>query len=119
MVVGIGIDMVKIEKIKSAIERLGDAFLERVFNKEELKNISKGKMYFQRLAARFAAKEAVIKAIAKEKPLALKDIIVLNRPNGAPYCEFRKSLGVQIFLSITHIEDYAVACAVAEKKDSR
>lgn len=119
MVIGVGIDMVKIEKIQSAIERLGKAFIDRIFNKEELKNITKGKMYYQRLAARFAAKEAVIKAISKEKPLALKDIVILNKPNGAPYCELKKDLGIKIFLSITHIEDYAAACAVAERKDSR
>jgi holo-[acyl-carrier protein] synthase len=117
MVIGVGIDMVKIEKIQSAIERLGKAFIDRIFNKEELKNITKGKMYYQRLAARFAAKEAVIKAISKEKPLALKDIVILNKPNGAPYCELKKDLGIKIFLSITHIEDYAAACAVAERKD--
>ncbi|MDD5195195.1 MAG: holo-ACP synthase [Candidatus Omnitrophica bacterium] len=116
MIIGIGIDMVKIEKIQSAIERLGEAFLKRVFDKKELKNISKGKMYYQRLAARFAAKEAVIKAISKEKPLALTDIIILNKPNGAPYCEFKKKLNIEIFLSITHLEDYAVACAVAQRR---
>ncbi len=72
-------------------------------------------MYYQRLAARFSAKEAVIKAISKEEPLALTDIFILNRENGAPYCKFKKDLNIDIFLSITHIEDYAVACAVAQK----
>ncbi len=119
MVVGVGIDMVKIEKIQNAIERLGKAFIAKIFNPQEVKNISEGKMYYQRLAARFAAKEAIIKAISKEKPLALKDIVILNKPNGAPYCEFKKDLGIKIFLSITHIEDYAVACAVAEKNKGR
>jgi holo-[acyl-carrier protein] synthase len=119
MIIGIGIDMVKIEKIKNAIERLGKSFLDRVFDQKELKNISQGKMYYQRLAARFAAKEAVIKAISKEKPLALKDILILNKANGAPYCEFKKKLNIQIFLSITHIEDYAVACAVAEQANAK
>lgn len=119
MIIGIGIDMVKIKKIQSAIERLGEAFLKRVFDKKELKNISKGKMYYQRLAARFAAKEAVIKAISKEKPLALNDILILNKSNGAPYCEFKKNFGIQIFLSITHIEEYAVACAVAQRTEVR
>lgn len=116
MVVGVGIDIIKIDKIKEAIEKWNDGFLDRVFNEEEIKKISKGKMYFQRLAARFAAKEAVIKAISKEFPLALKDIRILNRSNGAPYCEFKKDIGVDVFLSITHVEDYAVACAVAQKK---
>ena len=116
MVVGVGIDIIKIEKIKQSIEKWGQEFLDRVFNPQEIVNITKGKMYYQRLAARFAAKEAVIKSISKEYPLALTDIIILNRENGAPYCEFKKDLNVDIFLSITHIEDYAVACAVAQKK---
>jgi holo-[acyl-carrier protein] synthase len=116
MVVGVGIDMIKIDKMKSAIDKWGEIFLERVFNAEELANILKGRMYYQRLAARFAAKESVIKAISKERPLALRDIVILNRENGAPYCRFKKDIPIDIFLSITHIEDYAVACAVAQTK---
>jgi len=116
-VLGVGIDIVKIEKIQTSIERWGKSFLNRVFNADELKNIAKGKMYYQRLAARFAAKESIIKATSKEVPLALKDMSILNRPNGAPYCKFnKKGMDIEIFLSISHIEDYAVACAVAQKK---
>jgi len=115
MIVGVGIDMIKIEKLESAIDKWGNSFQDRVFNAEELENIARGKMYYQRLAARFAAKEAVIKAISKEYPLALTDIMILNKENGAPYCKFKKDIGIDIFLSITHIEDYAVACAVAQK----
>jgi len=116
MVIGIGIDMVKIEKMQNAIKKWGEAFIEKIFDPRELKNISPGKMYIQRLSARFAAKEAVIKAIAKEHPLALTDILILNRHNGAPYCELKKDINIDILLSITHIEDYAVATAVAQKK---
>ncbi|MCK4912626.1 MAG: 4'-phosphopantetheinyl transferase superfamily protein [Candidatus Omnitrophica bacterium] len=116
MVIGVGIDIIKIDKIKGSIEKWKDSFLNRVFNPEELKNISKGKMYYQRIAARFAAKEAVIKAISKEYPMALTDMFILNKENGAPYCKFKKDIGIDIFLSITHIEDYAVACAVAQEK---
>ncbi|MBD3263612.1 MAG: 4'-phosphopantetheinyl transferase superfamily protein [Candidatus Omnitrophica bacterium] len=116
VVLGIGIDMVKTEKFSSAIKKWGDAFLSRVFEEKELSGIPEGKMYYQRLAARFAAKEAVIKAVSKSFPLALKDIHVLNRSNGAPYCMFKDNMDLEIFLSITHIEDYAVACAVAQKK---
>ena len=115
MIVGVGIDMVKIAKMRRAIERWGSAFINRVFNQEELANIAPGKMYYQRLAARFAAKEAVIKATSKKQLLALKDIFILNRANGAPYCEFKVDLKIKIFLSITHLEDYAAACAVAQK----
>ena len=116
MVVGVGIDIIKIDKIKNSIEKWKDSFLNRVFNSEELENIVKGKMYYQRIAARFAAKEAVIKAISKEYPMALTDMFILNKENGAPYCKFKKDIKIDIFLSITHIEDYAVACAVAQEK---
>lgn len=116
MIVGVGVDIVKIKKFRSILKRLGNSFLERVFSEDELRPIVKSKMYYQRLAARFAAKEAVIKAISKEYPLALNEITILNKDNGAPYCEFKKDIGVDIFLSLTHIEDYAVAMAVAQKK---
>ena len=116
MILGIGIDMVKIEKMRKAVEKHGQSFLDRVFNKEELKPIAAGKMYYQRLSARFAAKEAVIKAVSKKYPLDLTDIIVLNRPNGAPYIKFKKRIPVEIFLSLTHLEDYAAAAAVAQAK---
>jgi holo-[acyl-carrier protein] synthase len=116
MIVGIGIDIVQTAKIEKAVKRLGENFLKRVFTQEELSPIALGKMYYQRLAARFAAKEAVIKAICKQYPMALTDIIILNKPNGAPYCKLKKKIGLEILLSITHIEEYAVACAVAQKK---
>ncbi len=115
MVLGIGIDMVKTEKIEKAINKWKDSFIERVFNPEEIKKISPGKIYYQRLAARFAAKEAVIKATSKKIPLGFRDILILNRDNGAPYCRLKKDNGLNILLSITHIEDYAVACAVVQK----
>lgn len=116
MVLGVGIDMVKIKKIEETINKWGDSFIDKVFNFEEVKMIAKGKMYYQRIAARFAAKEAVIKAISKKFPLNFKDIIILNKENGAPYCKVDKLENLEIMLSITHIDDYAVACAVAQKR---
>ncbi len=116
MILGVGIDIVKIEKMKRAVIKWGNAFIERVFDFRELENISQGKIYYQRLAARFAAKEAVIKALAKSHPLSFKDILILNKHNGAPFCELKGRDDLNIFISLTHIEDYAVACAVAEKR---
>ena len=72
MVVGVGIDMVKIEKMRNAIDTWGQQFIDKVFNEEELEKIIPGKMYYQRLSARFAAKEAVIKALSKKFLLSLK-----------------------------------------------
>ena len=99
MIAGIGIDMVKIEKMKNAIQRWGGAFINRVFNSQELEDLS-GKIYYQRLAARFAAKEAVIKAISKHCSLALKDILILNKSNGAPFCKFKKDIGFDLLISL-------------------
>jgi len=115
MVIGVGIDIIKIDKIKNAIDKWQDGFIQRVFNAEEIQHIEKSKLYYQRLAARFAAKEAVVKAISKQYSLSFKDIVILNKENGAPYCVLKKNIRIKIFLSITHIEDYAVACAVAEE----
>ena len=116
MVTGVGTDIVKIEKIKNAVERLGDDFLNRVFNKAELEMLDRtSKVFFQRVAARFAAKEAVIKALT-DTTIALKDIMILTYPNGAPYCKLSFDLKKDVLISISHIEDYAVAFAVAEKK---
>jgi len=116
MLQGVGIDIVKIEKFKCAVERWGDAFIERIFNPEEVVHINPGKMYYQRLAARFAAKEAVIKSIPDERSYALRDILIFNHSNGAPYCTLKKNSGLEVLISISHIEDYAVACAVAQQK---
>ena len=115
MVVGIGIDIVSPKKVEQAIAKWGDGFIERVFNPEEVNPIQKGKVYYQRLAARFAAKEAVVKSLSKNYSLALRDIVITNLPNGAPVCSFKKKVDLDIFISISHIEEYAVATAIAQK----
>ena len=117
MIVGVGIDIVSPSKIEQAIKRWGSSFLERVFNPEEVNHIQKGRIYYQRLAARFAAKEAVVKALSKNYSLALRDILVTNLPNGAPVCSFKKNVDFDIFISISHIEEYAVATALATARN--
>lgn len=114
MIIGTGIDIVNIEKFRTAVERWQKRFIDKIFNPEELSRISEGRMYYQRLAARFAAKEAVIKAVSRRHRLALKDILILNRENGAPYCRIVKDPGLEILLSISHIEEYAVATAIVQ-----
>ena len=116
MVVGVGIDIVSPSKVEQAIKRWNSAFLDRVFNPEEIRPIQKGKIYYQRLAARFAAKEAVVKSLSKNYSLALKDILITNLPNGAPVCNFKKDIDFDVFISISHIEDYAIATAIAQKR---
>jgi len=108
--------MVNVEKMARIVEKWGRFFLEKVFNEEELTKIPLGKLYYQKLAARFAAKEAVIKATSNFCLLTMKDIIVLNRGDGMPFCRIKKALDLDILISLTHIPKYAIATAVAQKR---
>jgi len=115
VVIGVGVDIVKVVRVKKIVEEWGDVFLNRIFSKEELDSFYRGKIYYQQIAGRFAAKEAIMKAIPQRYGIWFKDIIILHHPDGAPYCKFTKDVGIKIFISITHIEEYAIACVVAQK----
>ena len=123
MIYGIGIDMVKVDRIKGAVERWGDRFLHRVYTENEIAYSYEKKEPFLSLSVRFAAKEAFIKAIGSEIPVALTDIEVLNHGSGRPFIEVRG--GLRTFfeersircahLSLSHEREYGVACVVVEK----
>lgn len=119
-----GIDMIEVERVKSAILNT-PGFKEKVFTANEImvgdkkNNVTK----FQYYAGRFAAKEAVYKAISKEygEMIWLGDIEILNEKLlDRPYVNILKpNLKVlenyHIDVSISHIKDYAIATAIAEK----
>ncbi len=113
MVLGIGTDIIEIDRIQNAIQRWGDGFLTHVFNKEEIAYAQKYKFPAPHFAGRFAAKEAIYKAIGNNKNLGWKDIKILNDPDGKPYCVLRdKKYTNKILISISHTRNYAVASAV-------
>ncbi|MFA5724994.1 MAG: holo-ACP synthase, partial [Candidatus Omnitrophota bacterium] len=87
MILGTGVDITEVSRIKKAAERWGEAFLNRVFTDEELINAKLRPSLYQHLAGRFAAKEAVFKALG-EADLNWKDIEILNDPEGKPCCKF-------------------------------
>ena len=116
-----GTDIIEIDRIKESIESLGNRFLQRVFTEREIQYCeSKKAQKYQHYAARFAAKEAVFKAISeslKDKyELTWLDYEVLNDEMGKPII---KILGREIKelenidLSISHCKQYAVATVVA------
>ena len=113
MVLGIGTDIIEIDRIQKAIQRWGDGFLSHVFNEEEIEYAQKYKFSAPHFAGRFAAKEAIYKAIGNNKNLSWKDIKILNDPNGKPYCVLsdRKFVN-KILISISHTRNYAVASAI-------
>ncbi len=119
-----GTDIIEIERVKESIENLGEKFLERVYTKKEIEYCeSKKKQKYQHYAARFAAKEALFKAISwkleDKYEICWKDIEVLNNNQGRPEL---KLIGVDlknienIDISISHCKNYAVANVVVLAK---
>ncbi len=123
-IVGNGVDIIEVKRIKNAIEKYGRSFLRKVFTDRELKKAKQYNSFYQHLAGRFAAKESVFKALSKER-LTFKDVEVLNDTNGKPYCSLltskhNKSLDMaklNIHISISHIKKYAVASAIIVQKN--
>jgi len=113
MIIGIGIDIIEIDRIQKVIDRWGEDFLKHIFNKEEIEYAQKRKFPTQHYAARFAAKEAIYKAFGNYKTLGWKDMTILNDEDGKPYCSLKdKNIKNKIFLSISHTKNYAVANAI-------
>ncbi len=121
MIIGIGVDLVKISRIEKA-GKDHSAFLERVFTEKEREYCGRQKYAAQHYAARFAAKEAILKAFGTGLGARMKwtDIEVLHGEGGGPIVNTRGGVkdyadlkGVkQILLSYSHDEGYAVAHAV-------
>lgn len=119
MQVKTGTDIIEVERIKDSIEKLGDKFLNRVFTENEIiyceeKNITK----YEHYAARFAAKEAIFKAISplldNKFSIDWTNIEILNDNQGRPYAVLSKEnlKNINIDISLSHIKEYALATAV-------
>ncbi|MFH0855490.1 MAG: holo-ACP synthase [Candidatus Omnitrophota bacterium] len=117
MILGTGVDITEVSRIKKAAEKWGEAFLNRVFTGRELVNAKTRGSLYQHLAGRFAAKEAVFKALG-EAELNWKDIEILNDKTGKPSCKFLNAKGkdADVAISISHVKNYAVANAIITKK---
>jgi holo-[acyl-carrier protein] synthase len=117
MIRGTGVDITEVNRLRKAIEKWGDDFLNRVFTKEELKNAKTRGSLYQHLAGRFAAKEAVFKAFGDPK-LSWKDVEIINDKEGKPCCNILNAKGkkVNVLISISHVKSYAVANAVITEK---
>jgi holo-[acyl-carrier protein] synthase len=118
MILGIGVDITEVGRLRKAIERWGQSFLSRVFTKEELDNAKTRGSLYQHLAGRFAAKEAVFKALGNQK-LNLKEVLILNDKNGRPYCKILNNKGrnLEVMVSISHVKNYATAFAIITQKN--
>jgi holo-[acyl-carrier protein] synthase len=122
MIYGIGIDIVKIERIKTAVARWDKKFLNRIFTENEIIYAYKKKNPYLSLSVRFAAKEALIKAVAGQIPISLKEIEIINQEGGRPFINVTGSLRTFFdkntirctHVSLSHEREYGVACVVLE-----
>ena len=113
-----GVDIVDVDRIKSSIERYQDKFLSKVFNKEEQDYCNSKSNPFIHFSGKFAAKEAVIKAVFSSEKLSLlglKDISIINDKNGVPIVYIRGRSEKSINISISHTNDTAIAFAILKK----
>jgi len=118
----IGVDIIEIARIEKAIARWGESFLHRVYTEPELR------LYHKKpssLAARFAGKEAVIKALGTQnKGISWREIEILPDPGGRPlvhlYGRAQKQangLGLdKLAISLSHSKEYAIALVAGETK---
>jgi len=117
MIIGTGVDITEVKRLRQAVEKWGQIFLDRVFTREELDNAKTRGSLYQHLAGRFAAKEAVFKALG-DKNLNWKDVQILNDKEGKPSCVIRngRNKKIDVHISISHVKNYAVANAIITQK---
>jgi len=121
MIVGLGVDLVKINRIKDIIDKWHKKFTSKIFTSEEIKYCSKHKYSFLHYASTFAAKEAFIKAHGRGN-LRFKEIELLRENTGKPIINLHgsalqiiKSKNINnISVSLTHDGDYSIAVVVLE-----
>ena len=127
MSVSCGNDIIKVSRIKDSIEKIGETFIKRVYTAEEIAYCESRRMCkYQSYAVRFAAKEAVYKALSPGEDgfTSWQDVEVKRLENGKPFValsgalsEYAKSKGIEdenIEISLSHDDDYAIATVVIE-----
>jgi holo-[acyl-carrier protein] synthase len=124
VIVGLGLDIAEIDRIEAAITRHGPLFLERIFTTREVAYCESHRNKFERYAARFAAKEAAMKALGTgwRRGVRWRDIEVARHPSGKPALhlegaarQIANELGVKnISLTITHSGNLALAQVIFE-----
>lgn len=124
MIVGTGIDIIEVARVAATIARFGDRFLRRIFTENEIRYCQSKHNAVERFAARFAAKEAALKAIGTgwRRGVAWKEVEVGREPGGRPTigysgkaAEFAERLGARrASLSLSHTAEQAIAQVILE-----
>jgi holo-[acyl-carrier protein] synthase len=123
-IIGIGTDIIECLRIAQMIERHGELFIRRVYTEHEIAYCSTKKAATQHYAGRWAAKEAVLKALGTGwvRGISWRDVEVRNKVGGAPTVALRggakevleRSGIARMHISISHCRSHAIAYAIAE-----
>lgn len=122
MIIGIGIDIVDIDRIKNIIEKWGKHFINKIYTESEIIYCNSKANPYQHYAARFAAKEAFYKALPKNKHTNInwKDIEVIISNEGYPTINFKREItefsSPIVHLSLSHSSNNAIAMVIIENK---
>ena len=126
MILGTGVDIVEVFRMRDAVDKWGDNFLLKIFTPREIDYSNSRRFSHQHFAARFAAKEAVVKAFGAPRAFPVKwtDIEVLNDGEGKPVIVFhedalklKKAKKVDnVVMSMSHSKNYAIANVILLKK---
>jgi holo-[acyl-carrier protein] synthase len=124
MIVGTGVDIAEVPRIEASIGRFGERFLRRVFTDAEIRYCDSKINRAERYAARFAAKEAALKAIGTGLRMGIswREVEVTRLPGGRPTIafhgvagQFAAKLGMKrAHLSLSHTKEYAIAYVILE-----
>lgn len=122
MILGVGNDILEIERVREAIESQGDRFIQKLFTLKEQAYCKKHSDPVPHYAARFSAKEAIVKALGSGfgEMAAFHDIEILNNDQGKPEVFFSEALkdrfdNPEVLLSISHCKDYVATVAIRIK----
>jgi len=124
MILGTGVDLAEVSRIRDAVERYGQRFIRRIYTPGEIAYVERKANRFERYAGRFAAKEAGMKAIGTgwKRGVRWQDFEVANLPSGRPTlrlhgeaAKIAERLGVKsVQLSITHTAELGMAHVILE-----
>jgi holo-[acyl-carrier protein] synthase len=124
MIVGTGIDIAEVPRISESIERFGERFLRRVFTEEEIRYCDSKANRVERYAARFAAKEAAMKALGTgwNHGVRWRDVEVFRSPGSRPTIRFHGKAAEfaarlhanHVALSLSHTAEQAIASVILE-----
>lgn len=122
MIEAVGVDIADVERIRKALDRWGDRFVERTFSRRESDYCRKHRDEAVRFAARFAAKEAFVKCMGSARGIPWNEIELINDRSGKPRIELSETIRAKlqarkvrrVHVSVSHTAHHAVAFVVFE-----